>query len=60
MINPITVDNFAALFNCTPLDRVSDSVMARLKAIHYSWLGPELFRLLLGLPVLLLRAGFGF
>ena len=26
--NPITVDNFAALFNCTPADRASDSVMA--------------------------------
>ena len=23
-INPITVDNFAALFNCTPVDRASD------------------------------------
>ena len=28
VINPITVDNFASLFNCTPVDRVSDSVMA--------------------------------
>ena len=28
VINPITVDNFAALFNCTPLDRASDSIMA--------------------------------
>ena len=28
VINPITVDNFATLFNCTPVDRVSDSVMA--------------------------------
>ena len=28
VINPITVDNFAALFNCTPVDRVSDSMMA--------------------------------
>ena len=25
MINPITVDNFAARLNCTPLDRASDS-----------------------------------
>ena len=40
VINPITVDNFAALFNCTPVDRVSDS---RTKAIHFCWLGPELF-----------------
>ena len=28
VINPITVDNFAALFNCTPVGRVSDSMMA--------------------------------
>ena len=42
VINPITVDGYAALFNCTPVDRASDSMMARLKAIHFSWLGPEL------------------
>ena len=40
VINPIKVDNFAALLNCTPVDRASDS-----KAIYFSWLGPELFRL---------------
>ena len=28
VINPITVDNFAALFKCTPMDRASDSMMA--------------------------------
>ena len=28
VINPITVDNFAALFNCAPVDRASDSMMA--------------------------------
>ena len=28
VINLMTVDNFAALFNCTPSDRVSDSMMA--------------------------------
>ena len=29
VINPITVvDNFAALFNCRPVDRASDSMMA--------------------------------
>ena len=28
VINPITVDNFAALFNCAPVDRTSDSMMA--------------------------------
>ena len=29
VINQITVDNFAALFNCTPVDRASDSMMAK-------------------------------
>ena len=28
VINPITVDNFAALFNCKPVERASDSMMA--------------------------------
>ena len=27
VINPITVDNFVALFNCTPVDRESDTMM---------------------------------
>ena len=48
VINPITVGNFAALFNCMPVDRASDPMMARPKAIHFSWL----VRLLLGPPVL--------
>ena len=43
VINPITVDNFSALFNCTPVDRASDSIMVRPKAFHFSWLGPEFF-----------------
>ena len=28
VINPIMVDGFAAIFNCTPVDRASDSMMA--------------------------------
>ena len=28
VVNPITVENFFALFNCTPVDRTSDSIMA--------------------------------
>ena len=28
VINPITIDSYAALFNCTPVDRASDSMMA--------------------------------
>ena len=27
VINPIMVDGYAALFNCTPVDRVSDIMM---------------------------------
>ena len=27
VVNPVTVDNFVALFNCTPVDRASDSMM---------------------------------
>ena len=28
VINPITVDGYAELFNCTPVDRAPDSMMA--------------------------------
>ena len=28
VINPITIDGYAALFNCTPVDRASDFMMA--------------------------------
>ena len=28
VFNPITVNNFASLFNCTPVGRTSDSMMA--------------------------------
>ena len=27
VFNPIIVDNYAAFFNCTPVDRASDSMM---------------------------------
>ena len=42
--NPITVNNFASLFNCTPVGQW----WPRHKAIYFSWLGPELFCPLLG------------
>ena len=42
VINPIKVNGYAAFFNCTPVVRASDSMMVRPKAIHFSWLGPEL------------------
>ena len=28
VFNPVTVDNYAAFFNCTPVGRASDSMMA--------------------------------
>ena len=28
VINPVKVDGYAALFDCTPVDRASDSMMA--------------------------------
>ena len=28
VIKPVTVDGYAALFKCTPVDRASDSMMA--------------------------------
>ena len=31
MINLVTVDNFATLFNCMPVDQASDSMMPDLK-----------------------------
>ena len=34
-INPITFDGYAALFNCTSVDRASDSMMA--PALSYSF-----------------------
>ena len=39
VFNPITVNNFVSLFNCTPVGRASDSMMARHKAIYFIGLG---------------------
>ena len=47
-LNPITVNNYTSLLNCMPVGRALDSMMAQHKAIYFSWLGTELFRLLLG------------
>ena len=49
VINPIMVDGYATLFNCTPVDRATHSMMARPKAIHFvGW--DRSFPLLLGPP----------
>ena len=35
VINRMTVDNFVALFNCTPVDRASDSMMAPTESYSF-------------------------
>ena len=47
VINPITIDGFAALFNCTPVGRASDGADLKL-FILVGW--DRNFRLLLGPP----------
>ena len=42
VVNPITVDNFADLFNCMPAGRTSDLIMAPAYKNHSSWLGLEI------------------
>ena len=70
-VNPITVNNFVALFNCTPAGRTSDLMMALAKFFKYlSWLrldalslvGPtvvQLFGFCCLVLVLLLRTHLG-
>ena len=36
VVHPITVGNFAALFNCTPTGRASDSMMVPAMNFHLS------------------------
>ena len=49
VINQITVDGYATLFNCTPVDRASDSIGPDLKLfILVGW--DRSFRQLLGPP----------
>ena len=55
---PIMVDNYAAFFNCSPVGRASDFMMAQHKAIHFNWLGPALNSCLL-LGDLPRRASYG-
>ena len=40
VINPITIDNFAALFYCTPVDRASDSLVASTLSYSFMLVGP--------------------
>ena len=50
VFNPITVNNFASLFNCMPFGRASDSMMTPAQSFYLIWLEPELYCLLLGPP----------
>ena len=50
VVNPITVGNFAFLFNCTPVGRTSDSMMVSTKSLIYWWDGRCLMLWLLSGP----------
>ena len=39
VVNPITVGNFAFLFNCTPVGRTSDSITVLTERLIYWWDG---------------------
>ena len=42
-INPIMADGYAALFNCTPVDRASDSIMAPAYSYLFKLIGTGAF-----------------
>ena len=50
VVNPITVNNFASLLIARRWVGRQTQWWPRHKAIYFSWLGPELFCLLLGPP----------
>ena len=50
VFNPITVNNFASLFNCTPMSRASDNDGPDIKLFILVGLGRSFFCLLLGPP----------
>ena len=39
VVNPIMVNNFADLFNCTPVGRATNLMMAPASSFQLSWLG---------------------
>ena len=39
VINPITVNSFAALLNCTPVDQASDTMIAKTKSHPFEFIG---------------------
>ena len=50
VINPITVDNFAALFNCTPVDWASDSMMTPTISYSFKLVGTGALSSVVGPP----------
>ena len=44
VVNPVTVDSFASLFNCTPVGRASDALIGPTYSllIYLIWLGLDL------------------
>ena len=50
MINPITLDNFAALFNCRPVDRTSESMMAKTLSHSFQLIGTKTLSSVVGPP----------
>ena len=51
LVNPITLDNFVAIFNCTPVaDRASDAMMARTKHYSYQLIGTGTLSSFVGPP----------
>ena len=43
VINPIKVEGYAALLNCTPVDRASDSIMAPTTSYSFYMVGTGTF-----------------
>ena len=50
VFNPIMVDNYAAFFNCTPVGRASDTMMAPTWSYSFKLVGTGASCLLLGPP----------
>ena len=50
-VNPITVGNFAFLFNCTPVGQTSDSITVPTERLIYRWDGRGLMLWLLSGPL---------
>ena len=50
LVNPITLDNFAEIFDCMLVDRASDSMKARTKHYSYQLIGTGTLLSVVGPP----------